>query len=183
MTNGQIRWTRGWLHPRQDGVGSHGISSYYLEWCARGFPDGSVINNPPASVGDGVQSLIQEDPICQGAMKSRHHNFWGYAPEPRGHDYQAHMLQLLKPSYRKACALKQEKRENGIETCVLSYVNRSPVQVRRDETGCSGLVHWDDPEGWGGVGGGRGVQDGEHMNTHGWFMSMYGKTTTILSSN
>ena len=31
------------------------------------------------------------------------------------------------------------------------------------ETGCSGLVHWDDPEGWDGVGGGRGVQDGEHM--------------------
>ena len=35
------------------------------------------------------------------------------------------------------------------------------------ETGCSGLVHWDDPEGWDGVGGGRGVQDGEHMYTHG----------------
>ena len=43
------------------------------------------------------------------------------------------------------------------------------------ETGCSGLVHWDDPEGGGGEGGGRGVQDGEHMYTHGWFMSMYGK--------
>ena len=28
---------------------------------------------------------------------------------------------------------------------------------------CSGLVHWDDPEGWDGEGGGRGVQDGEHM--------------------
>ena len=26
-----------------------------------------------------------------------------------------------------------------------------------------------------GVGGGRGVQDGEHMYTHGWFMTMYGK--------
>ena len=25
-------------------------------------------------------------------------------------------------------------------------------------------------------GGGRGVQDGEHMYTHGWFMSMYAKT-------
>ena len=25
---------------------------------------------------------------------------------------------------------------------------------------CSGLVHWDDPEGWDGEGGGRGVQDG-----------------------
>ena len=28
---------------------------------------------------------------------------------------------------------------------------------------CSGLVHWEDPEGWDGKGGGRGVQDGEHM--------------------
>ena len=27
--------------------------------------------------------------------------------------------------------------------------------------------HWDDPEGWDGEGGGRGVQDGEHMYTHG----------------
>ena len=38
----------------------------------------------------------------------------------------------------------------------------------------------DDPEGWYGEGGGRGVQDGEHMYTHGGFMSMYGKTNTIL---
>ena len=35
------------------------------------------------------------------------------------------------------------------------------------ETGCSGLGHWDDPEGWDGEGGGRGVQDGEHMYTCG----------------
>ena len=33
--------------------------------------------------------------------------------------------------------------------------------------GCLGLVHWDDPEGWNGEGGGRGVQDGEHMYTNG----------------
>ena len=31
------------------------------------------------------------------------------------------------------------------------------------ETGCSELVHWVDPEGWDGEGGGRRVQDGEHM--------------------
>ena len=43
------------------------------------------------------------------------------------------------------------------------------------ETGCSGLVHWDDPEGWDGEGGGRGVHDGGHMYTRGGFMSMYGK--------
>ena len=28
------------------------------------------------------------------------------------------------------------------------------------DIGCSGLVHWDDPEGWDGEGGGREVQDG-----------------------
>ena len=48
------------------------------------------------------------------------------------------------------------------------------------DTGCSGLVHWDDPEGWDGEGGGRGAQEGEHMYPHGGFMSMYGKTYTIL---
>ena len=34
------------------------------------------------------------------------------------------------------------------------------------ETGCSGLVPQDDPEGWDGEGGGKGVWDG-HMYTHG----------------
>ena len=48
------------------------------------------------------------------------------------------------------------------------------------ETGHSKPVLWDNPEGWGGEGGGRGVQDGEHMYTRGRFMSMYGKTNAIL---
>ena len=54
-------------------------------------------------------------------------------------------------------------------------------------TGCLGLVHWNDPEGWNGEGGGgreegvgRSVQDGEHVYTSGGFMLMYGKTNTIL---
>ena len=47
-------------------------------------------------------------------------------------------------------------------------------------TGYSGLVHQDGPEGWDGEGGGSGVQDGEHMHTHGRFKSMHGKTNTIL---
>ena len=70
--------------------------------------------------------------------------------------------------------------ENGIETCKLSYVKRitSPGSVH--DTGCSGLVHWDDPEGWDRERGGRGVQDGEHRYTHGGFMSMHGKANTIL---
>ena len=49
-------------------------------------------------------------------------------------------------------------------------------QSRLDaDTGSLGMVHWDDPEGWYGKGGGRGVQDGEHVYTHCRFMSMYGK--------
>ena len=51
------------------------------------------------------------------------------------------------------------------------------------ETGCLGLVHWDDPGGWTGKGGRSGVQDGENMYSHGRFKSMYGKTNTILQSN
>ena len=43
-----------------------------------------------------------------------------------------------------------------------------------------GLVHWDDPEGWDREGGEKGVQYGEYMYPHGRFMSMYGKTNTIL---
>jgi len=35
------------------------------------------------------------------------------------------------------------------------------------KTGHSKLVHWDNPEGWDGEGGGRRVQDGGDMYTHG----------------
>ena len=35
------------------------------------------------------------------------------------------------------------------------------------ETRCSGLVNWDDPEGWDGKGVGKAGQDGEHMYTYG----------------
>ena len=65
--------------------------------------------------------------------------------------------------------------ENSIETCILSYVKQIASPGLMHDTGCSGLVHWDDPEGWDGEAGGSGVQDGEHMYTHGRFMSMYGK--------
>ena len=65
--------------------------------------------------------------------------------------------------------------ENSIETCILSYVKQITSPGSFHETRCSGPVQWDDPERWDGEGGGRGVQDGEQMYTHGWFMSMYGK--------
>ena len=57
--------------------------------------------------------------------------------------------------------------ENSIETCILSYMKQITSPGSMHETGCSGLVHWDDPEGWDGEGGGGGVQDVEHLYTHG----------------
>ena len=53
--------------------------------------------------------------------------------------------------------------KNSIETCILSYVKQIASPGLMHETGFSGLVHWDDPEGWDGERGGKGVQDGEHM--------------------
>ena len=66
--------------------------------------------------------------------------------------------------------------ETSIETCILSYVKQITIPGSMHETWCSGLVRWDDPEGCDAKGGGRGVQDEGHTYTHGWFMSMYGKT-------
>ena len=70
--------------------------------------------------------------------------------------------------------------ENVIETCIISYMKRAASPGSMDDTGCLGLVHWDDPEEWYGEGGGRRVQDGEHMYTCGGFISIFDKTNTIL---
>ena len=70
--------------------------------------------------------------------------------------------------------------ENGIETCTISYKKRPASLGSMQDTECFRLVHWDDPEGCYGEGGGRGVQDWEHGYTRGRFMLMYGKTNTIV---
>ena len=70
--------------------------------------------------------------------------------------------------------------EDGIETCIISYMKRIARPGTMQDTGCLGLVHWDNPEGWYGEGGERRVQDGEHVYTRGRFMLMYGKTNTIF---
>ena len=70
--------------------------------------------------------------------------------------------------------------ENGIEICIILYMKQVTSLGLMHDTGCLGLVHWDDPEGWYGEGGGRRVQDGEHMYTCGRFILIYGKTNIIL---
>ena len=70
--------------------------------------------------------------------------------------------------------------ENGIEIRIISYMKRVASPGSMNDTRCLGLVHWEDPEGCYREGGGRRVQDGEHVYACGGFISIYGRTNTIL---
>ena len=70
--------------------------------------------------------------------------------------------------------------ETGIETCIISCMKRVASPGSMHNTGCLGLVHWEDPGGGCGEGGGRGVQDGGHRCTCGRFISRFGGANTIL---
>ena len=50
---------------------------------------------------------------------------------------------------------------------VLSHVKQIASPGSMHDTGCSGLVHWDDPEGWYWEGGGRGGSGWETC-VHSW---------------
>ena len=78
-------------------------------------------------------------------------------------------------------AKSQTQLSNWTELVYITMWNRSPVQVQMHETGARGWCTGTTLR----VGMGRevgGFQDGGHMYTHGWFMSKYGKITTILWS-
>ena len=57
--------------------------------------------------------------------------------------------------------------ENGIETCIISYMKPIASLGSMQDTGCLELVHWDDPEGQYGEGGGRGGS-GWGTRVHPW---------------
>ena len=60
-------------------------------------------------------------------------------------------------------------RENSIEACILPYVIQMTSPSLMHETGHSKPVHWDNPEGWGEEGGGRGVRD-RGTYVHSWLL-------------
>ena len=70
-------------------------------------------------------------------------------------------------------------RKNGIETYILSCKKQiaSLCSIQDAWGWCTGIVQRDDM-GWGGTM--RGVHIWELMYTRGAFMSMYGKTNTVL---
>ena len=53
--------------------------------------------------------------------------------------------------------------ENSIETCILSRVKQITSPGWMHDTSARAWALWEDPEGGGGEGGGRGDRDGEYM--------------------
>ena len=70
---------------------------------------------------------------------------------PKFHEQKRSMKSMYP--LRKDCSSGQNFgchhtiKENSIETCILTYVNWITSAGSMHETGHSGLVHWDDPEG------------------------------------
>ena len=58
--------------------------------------------------------------------------------------------------------------ENGIETCRISYMKQIASPGSMQDTGCLGLVLWDDPEGWYREGSGGGGGSGLGTRVHLW---------------
>ena len=126
----------------------------------------------------GCHFLLQVSSPTQGS--NPHPLHWQVDSLPLSHQGSSlHMLVLLNlretaDSYEhQGAGIKSPLKAGSLRNAV---ENESPMR----DTGCLGLVQWDDPEGWYGEGGGRRVQDGEHMYTCGGFISIYGKTNTIL---
>ena len=60
--------------------------------------------------------------------------------------------------------VKEESEKGGLNSTFRKQIAR-PVSMH--DTGCSGLVHWDDPEGWHGEGG-RSKGSGWGTRVHPW---------------
>ena len=68
--------------------------------------------------------------------------------------------------------------ENGIETCIISCMKQVTSPGSMHDTGCLGLVHWDNPEGWDKEGGGFRI--GDTCTLMADSCQCMAKTTTIL---
>ena len=93
----------------------------------------------------------------------------------------------LYEDLRETSKVKEQGDEKGVPKIMKLYSGGATGKEHTclathfiHDTGCLGLVHWDDPEGWNGEGGGRRVQDGEHMCTCGGFILIFGKSNTVM---
>ena len=70
--------------------------------------------------------------------------------------------------------------KGSVEMCILSYVKWITGPGSMHETGCSGLVHWDEPEGWDGERSGREFRMGNKYTPMADSCQCMAKTATIF---
>ena len=70
--------------------------------------------------------------------------------------------------------------ENSTETCILPYVKQITSPSSKQERVYSKPVHWDNPEGWDGEGGGRGFSTRDTCTPVADSCQCIAKTNTIL---
>ena len=103
----------------------------------QGFSGDSVVKNPPANAGDEFDPWSRKIPH---AMKQLNPCVPTTEPvcalEPMSHNYWALKLQLLKPTWPRACAPQQEKPPQG-EACAQleesPCSNEDPAQPNTNE--------------------------------------------------
>ena len=70
--------------------------------------------------------------------------------------------------------------EDSIETCILPYLEQITSPSSKQERVYSKPVHWDNPEGWDGEGGGRGFSTRDTCTPVADSCQCIAKTNTIL---
>ena len=86
----------------------------------------------------------------------------------------------VKNSLLDSVARWDDLRKYSIETCILTYAKQIISPGSMHETGRSGLVHSDDPEGQDGEGGGRRFRMGNTCTPIAGSCQCMAKITTIL---
>ena len=118
------------------------ISSFLkMKTCLIWMPSSNPTNSPRFK---GAH-LFSCDPLQLRTCGSHASCFRDLWPFPKGFLWPLELVQPIK-----------DRLEGWGNTALRNY---SPGSMH--ETARSGPEHWDDPEGWDGEGGGRGVQDGD----------------------
>ena len=148
---------------------------FRISWSLN-FLGGSVLKNLPASAEDTGSIPGSERSHGEGNDNSHQYSYLGNPMDRGGWQATVHGVTKNLTWLSDWAHTHTRKGFPGGSDSTESVA--SPGSMH--DTGCLGLVHWDDPEGWYGEGGGRRVQDGEHMYTCGGFILIFGKTYTIL---
>ena len=124
---------------------SMGLNGSKFKAADKNFPGGPVVKIPSSNAGSADSSP------CWGAKIP--YAFW-----PKNQNIKQKLYcNKYSEDFKNGPRQKKKKIFFNIEVCRISYMKRVTSPGSMHNTGCLGLVRWDDPEGWNGEGGGRRV--------------------------